>query len=198
MIPYNSSSVTGGQTYGQAAPLRFGPLFDLDSGFQPCCSASSCAGDLTAPADCIGTSFASDPDLVRCISDQGFTWGFSLFLLVVSLVLHLAWTVGLYAIWADANRRSVFLKHKRRANGVFRSAVDLGGVMTEDLGENLGAYPNHEMEGALEVRGDIEWRVEGKETSAIPRISISLKLPTSRKTVTHEDTLYGYRYLPPT
>ncbi|KAL8750193.1 MAG: hypothetical protein Q9184_006510 [Pyrenodesmia sp. 2 TL-2023] len=89
-----------------------------------------------------------------CFAKSFFVWGFSSIVLYVILSLQIIWTVGMYAVWMDANINSELVRYGRKLRGPFRAAADLVEAMNETLGHEYCAYKDKEIAKALEESGD--------------------------------------------
>ncbi|KAL8787900.1 MAG: hypothetical protein Q9213_001927 [Squamulea squamosa] len=81
--------------------------------------------------------------------------GFSSTLLYVILSLQLAWTVGMYYVWLDANLASKLVQSGRTLQGPFRAAADLVEAVNEKLGHKYCAYTDAEIQKELEKSGTV-------------------------------------------
>ncbi|KAI4265249.1 MAG: hypothetical protein L6R38_009555 [Xanthoria sp. 2 TBL-2021] len=90
-----------------------------------------------------------------CFNKEYFVWGFSSIVLYVTLGLQLAWTLGMYCLWLDANLASELVKTGRTIRGPFRAAADLAEAMKETLGDEYCAYTDKEIEKELERSGNM-------------------------------------------
>ncbi|KAL8925445.1 MAG: hypothetical protein Q9208_003537 [Pyrenodesmia sp. 3 TL-2023] len=117
----------------------------------------------TSPSDLYRASYCYDGDLVDpyklttntyCFAKSFFVWGFSSIVLYVILSLQILWTIGMYAVWMDANINSELVKYGRKIRGPFRAAADLVEAMNETLGYEYCAYKDKEIAKALEGSGD--------------------------------------------
>ena len=182
IIPYNSSFTLSNTTYQVSAPLlRFSVLPDN----------YPAAPDRLLP-NSIGLTWSSDSSIIChngkllpsgwlepdsgnlfCIGETGFVWGFSSLLVLIGLSLQLAWAIGLYLVWLNANLRSDLCRSGRNLGGVYRSATDLVGAMREDLGDKIDYYNNKEMKQALAKYGEIGWELRGYDKDGVPYVVIS-------------------------
>ncbi|KAL8854440.1 MAG: hypothetical protein Q9221_000710 [Calogaya cf. arnoldii] len=90
-----------------------------------------------------------------CINKEYFVWGFSSIVLYVTLGLQLAWTLGMYCLWLDANLFSKLVKAGRTVRGPFRAATDLAEAMKETLGDEYCAYTDQEIGNELGRSGNM-------------------------------------------
>ena len=81
--------------------------------------------------------------------------GFSSIVLYVTLGLQVAWTLGMYCLWLDANLFSKLVKAGRTVRGPFRAATDLAEAMKETLGDEYCAYTEQEIGKELRRSGNM-------------------------------------------
>ena len=123
-----------------------------------------------------GQLYTMDPRNYNCFTEPDvYQWGFSgEWVLIVACVNGL-WLLGLWIIWLDAERCSRLCRQGRRM-GTYRAIVDLADAIKEELGGNLGACSNKELEKALRKRGPVKYFVEegkGEEADGPGRIGLS-------------------------
>ncbi|KAL8748867.1 MAG: hypothetical protein Q9199_008026 [Rusavskia elegans] len=110
------------------------------------------------PAYCYNDLMLQPDEMVPlsyCFNKDYFVWGFSSIVLYVVLGLQLAWTLGMYCLWLDANLASELVKTGRTIRGPFRAAADLAEAMKETLGDEYCAYTDKEIEKELERSGNM-------------------------------------------
>lgn len=93
--------------------------------------------------------------LITISNTNSIIRGFSSIILYVVLGLQLAWTLGMYCLWLDANLASHLVKAGRTIRGPFRAAADLAEAMNETLGDEYCAYTDQEIEKELERSGNM-------------------------------------------
>lgn len=98
---------------------------------------------------------ATSIHLTTASNTNSIVRGFSSIVLYVVLGLQLAWTLGMYCLWLDANLASHLVKAGRTIRGPFRAAADLTEAMNETLGDEYCAYTDQEIEKELERSGDM-------------------------------------------
>ena len=137
--------------------LRFGPQ-----------NASSLLAYFTnAPNLCYAGSLISgdsnelfNTDNLHCISDPGFVWGFSKFLLSLATIVQIVWSTALYAMWLFVGWKGELSAYGRSGSGRLRAAVDVAAAVERELGDELGAYGDGEIKRALTDVGKVGWIVE--------------------------------------
>ena len=71
-------------------------------------------------------------------------------MLYIILSLQLAWILGMFLIWLDANLYSELCRKGRKSRGSFRNALDLAEAVRELLGDELCAYSDKEISRQLD------------------------------------------------
>ena len=157
-VPYNSSlTLPNGTVQIDAPMLRFGPQN----------SSSLLAYFTNAPNLCYaGSLISGDPnelfntDNLHCISDPGFVWGFSRFLLSLATIIQIIWSTALYGMWLFVGWKGELSAYGRSGSGRLRAAVDVAAAVERELGDELGAYRNEAIRKALKEVGEVGWIVE--------------------------------------
>ncbi len=67
----------------------------------------------------------------------------------------MAWTLGMYCLWLDANLASKLVRAGRTIRGPFRAAADFAEALNETLGSEYCAYTDKEIEKELERSGNM-------------------------------------------
>ena len=88
--------------------------------------------------------------IAKCLPEPYFVWGWSSLLLYITLALQLAWTIGMFGVWLDANLNSQLCRSGRKVRGYFRAAADISEAMRETLGDEFCAYSDAQI--AKELR----------------------------------------------
>lgn len=120
--------------------------------------------------------------------------GFSSIVLYVILGLQIIWTVGMYAVWMDANINSELVSFGRKIRGPFRAAADLVEAMNETLGHEYCAYKDKEIAKALEGSGD-RLRYYSSLTDDNEALHIGMTSESTAKVYLSRKRLYGSRGL---
>jgi hypothetical protein len=90
----------------------------------------------------------------NCQQEPTYQWGFSIHILMITMVLTTVWAIGTYALWLDAYLHSRF-DHSQRDMGIYRAVLDLADAMHDAMGNNgqLRNLSNHELKE--KIRKDI-------------------------------------------
>lgn len=125
-----------------------------------------------------------------CLPESYFVWGFSSLLLYIICSLQIAWTVGMFIVWLDANINSQLCRTGRKTRGSFRPALDIAEAMREVLGDELCAYPNAEIARTLEkMRIGVQYYAADGDGSGVSHIGLSSN--RSGQLSLGNDTIYG-------
>ena len=125
----------------------------------------------------------------ECIIEQDvYHWGFSIEWLQIFVVVHSVWSIGLCALWIDANRHSKLCK-VRRHMGMHRAIIDISEAIREDLGNDLCAYSEAELAAAVKKLDPIKYYVSTAEEGQIAHIGLSSR--KSEKVKLEMDQEYG-------
>lgn len=109
---------------------------------------------------------------VQCIANGAYQWGFSTNITIAFIAINAFWIAGTYAIWLYVNRKSEFCR-KGRHLGKYRAALDLVEAVTHDLGTELGAYSEKDLEQELSTRAGLRYIVRDGEGKNPSHISLS-------------------------
>jgi hypothetical protein len=131
------------------------------------------------------------PENVQCVATSKYQWGFSTGVFLVFIVLNAAWVIGTYGVWIHMNRKSEFSR-KQRSLGKYRAAVDMVEAITADLGNNICAYSDHELERVLRRGPGIKYTVTYGKGNELPHIGLSSE-HNGEKLRLNFDELYGAR-----
>lgn len=108
------------------------------------------------------TTYQSDylqkPGVIQCIANQTYRWGFSTTLFGMAAGGIMFWVISTYSIWVHVNRKSELCKKGRRL-GKYRAAMDMAEAVGQDLGPNICAYNDKQLEKALRRRPPIKYAV---------------------------------------
>lgn len=85
------------------------------------------------------------------VAKGSYQWGFSMSVTLYFAILNGLWVIGTYAVWVHMNRKGEMCSKGRRM-GKYRAAVDMAEAMTNELGRDICAYSNDELEDVLEKR----------------------------------------------
>lgn len=111
--------------------------------------------------------------LAECLPETYFVWGLSSLLLEIVLCLQIVWIFGMYFVWLDANIYSAICRSGRRMRGEFRAAADLSGAMGEVLGDEICAYSDDELKGALKREPGLRYYATGANEDHLAHIGVS-------------------------
>ena len=81
-----------------------------------------------------------------CQQFATYQWGFSLYLLVITMILTSFWALGTYALWLDAYFNSRF-DNSQWNMGTFRAVLDLADAINDVMSDDgqLKNLSNHEL-----------------------------------------------------
>ena len=134
------------------------------------------------------------PENVVCIPSKDYAWGFSVGMTIVTCALNFLWCVGTYGIWVHMNRKSQLCR-KGRVMGPHRAVVDLAEAINNDLGTEICAYSDKELQRELKLFSGVRYQVQhndGMDESGIPHIGLVSGGDDQKDDVVLEfGTLYG-------
>ncbi|KAI9796620.1 MAG: hypothetical protein M1833_006060 [Piccolia ochrophora] len=143
---------------------------------------------------CAGELFRADlfdPEKTTCKTELDYAWGFSVILLLVFLIGNLIWTLGMYLTWLHVRVNSSIYQ-AGRTMGKYRAALDLAEAVNEDLGPNLDAYSNDDLDRALRARnGKIKYYATTAPEHSKEVARMGLSSSTSARVALEADVLYG-------
>ncbi|KAI9877080.1 MAG: hypothetical protein M1830_004855 [Pleopsidium flavum] len=99
-----------------------------------------------------------DIDNVQCIANSTYQWGFSSNFIYLAVACNALWTFCTYCIWAYANWKSELCRKGRRL-GKYRAAMDMAEAVTQELGPDICAYKDKELEKTLKSRPPLRYIV---------------------------------------
>lgn len=102
--------------------------------------------------------YTEEPGVIQCIANQTYRWGFSTTFVYIAAAGNTIWVLSTYSLWVHVNRKSELCKKGRRL-GKYRAAMDMAEIAGEDLGPNISAYNDEELEKALRRRPPIKYAV---------------------------------------
>ncbi len=108
--------------------------------------------------DLYSFGYTLEPGVVQCIANQTYKWGFSYNLIYLATIGNAFWVASMYGIWVHVNRKSELCKKGRRLWS-YRAAIDMAEAVGQDLGPNICAYSDKELETALRRRPPIKYAV---------------------------------------
>ncbi len=112
--------------------------------------------------------------IAKCLPEPYFVWGWSSLLLFITLSLQLAWILGMFGVWLDANINSQLCRKGRKVRGYFRAAADISEAMSENLGDEYCAYSNSEIAQELrKERNGLRYYTSNEKDSDVSHIGIS-------------------------
>ena len=94
-------------------------------------------------------------------------------MLQILLGLQLAWIVGMYGVWLDANLNSSLCRSGRRIRGPFRAVADLAEAMREVLGDQTCAYTEAELASALQRQPGLRYYSGTSNADGVGHIGLS-------------------------
>ncbi|KUJ15194.1 uncharacterized protein LY89DRAFT_783392 [Mollisia scopiformis] len=118
------------------------------------------------------------PENVQCVATGVYQWGFSSSIVFAFTIINFLWFLGTYAVWTLMNRKSELCRKGRRL-GQYRAMLDVVECIQEDLGMNICAYSEQELQEELKKKGGIKYYVEygGDDSSHIGITSAKDKDP---------------------
>lgn len=94
-----------------------------------------------------------------CVSTDGYSWGFSTGIVGIALILEALFILVSWALWFDAQRHSILVKHQRTGAGHVRNVLDLADCINTDLRGHTQTWSDTELMKALEECQDIGHKV---------------------------------------
>jgi len=103
---------------------------------------------------------------VQCIASGRYQWGFSIGATMWFLLINSLWAISTYVVWIITSQNSAF--GRVRKLGKYRAALDLSEAILEDLGRDVCAYTDDELESELKKVKGIKYNiVEGERGASI-------------------------------
>ena len=112
-------------------------------------------------------------DLAECLTQQYFVWGFSSLMVYVNLSLLIAWVIGMYLVWLDANIYSALCRSGRTLRSHFRAVADLSEAMREVLGNETCAYSDSEIARELSTQPGVMYYASDSTDSGVSHLGLS-------------------------
>jgi hypothetical protein len=112
------------------------------------------------------------PANVQCVATGVYQWGFSLTAIFIFAILNALWLIGIYGVWIHMNRKGELCRKGRRL-GKYRAALDVEESINWDLGKNICAYSEKELDRELAKLGGIKYYVMHSDGDAPSHIGIS-------------------------
>ncbi|KAG9236722.1 hypothetical protein BJ875DRAFT_455776 [Amylocarpus encephaloides] len=107
-----------------------------------------------------------------------YQWGFSYEWIFVTVIANSVWVFGMWVMWFECDVNSELCKKGRRL-GRWRAILDLSEAMTEELGDNMAAYSDHELGKSLQKRLPIKYYVSHNLETEPAHIGLSSR-PSDR------------------
>ncbi|KAK6865264.1 hypothetical protein PG995_001792 [Apiospora arundinis] len=132
-----------------------------------------------------------------CISDTGYSWGFSGGVLGVALMLEGIWVFMTWTMWRWARARSTMVFMRRTGAGTIRNILDAAEVITEHLGDQHSAYTEKELSKQLQSSPPFGYVLETRNgvqhigLRPIPTPSGDEETVLRKRAMVEHDTLYG-------
>lgn len=128
--------------------------------------------------------------MAYCFPESYYVWGFSSLLLYIICSLQIAWTVGMFIVWLDANINSQLCRKGQTTRGSLRAALDIAEAMREVLGEESCAYQDAEIACELEkLRIGVQYYATNADGDGVSHIGLSST--RSGQLSLRNDTVYG-------
>ena len=96
---------------------------------------------------------------VKCTPEDAYRWGFAPNIAIVNCSLLIAWGIGTWALWIDAQHNTQQHRKSRKMT-VFSVMYDITEAMKFELGDHIGAYSGQEIEKHLRKRRPIMYTKE--------------------------------------
>lgn len=164
ILPYNSTIWWSGVYVELAAPfLEFGWYNETSCNwFDNSLGVCLCLGNKPVMEDW------RTGDNLRCISEMGYVWGFSSFVLFVGIVLEASWLISCWLCWSVSSVGSKLIRHGRPGTGRVRNILDVAGVITDEIGRDTGIYSDDKLYEELKKCPPVGYVVEeGKDSDHI-------------------------------
>ncbi|KAI0862782.1 hypothetical protein F4860DRAFT_522769 [Xylaria cubensis] len=186
IVPYNSTLMLKNKTLPLPAPfLTFG-IGGFDCSWWNS-STGECPCYLGKP---LPANWAISDQYV-CISEPGYFWGFSSFILTAAVVLEATWIIGCWVARWHTTIGSNLIEHNRRNVGTVRHILDLAETINRDLGPNTSVYTDEELQGALLKCPPVGYEVESKNgLKHVGLVTISHGFRRREKIDIHFDDTY--------
>ncbi|KAK6842775.1 hypothetical protein PG987_003635 [Apiospora arundinis] len=132
-----------------------------------------------------------------CISDTGYSWGFSGGVLGVALMLEGIWVFMTWTMWRWARARSTMVFMRRTGAGTIRNILDAAEAITEHLGDQHSAYTEKELSKQLQSSPPFGYVLETRNgvqhigLRPIPTPSGDEETVLRKRAMVEHDTLYG-------
>ncbi|SLM34935.1 hypothetical protein LPUS_03910 [Lasallia pustulata] len=125
---------------------------------------------------------------VLCINR--YSWGISIALAIITVILNGLWTIGTYGVWMHMVRKSEFHR-KRRQVGKYKAAIDIAEAISNELGQHACGYSEEEIEAELKKRLPIRYHVREDEENGYAHIGLSSDDPKGKRVKLEFGKLYG-------
>lgn len=175
-VPYNSTLWFNDRSISLDAPFLSLPPNDSICAWFSAPGLCLCYGDTLLTED-----FRKDADnksTLICISEEGYSWGFSSVVTMVGIILEVCWMLGCFGMWLDVHINSTLFRMNRPSSGVVRNILDVAGAIQRELGEDTGAYDDRELKKALKQCPPVGFEVDG--VGKVDRIAI-VSMPGVRR-----------------
>ena len=146
---YNLSHHTA--FYSRSSPILYYPNISSDAG-------ACFIGLRYVSNEIYPWNYTDSLENVLCLQGSDYQWGFSSTLIIVFLICNTIWLIGMFITLESVSRQSQFVK-KRRQMGKYRAAVDLAEIIKKELGPNLSAFSDSDLETELKTRPPIRYHV---------------------------------------
>lgn len=169
-VPYNSTLWFNGSAITLNAPFLNMPANETscewfaDESYTRTNPLCLCYRDFLLTSD-----FRQDDNLI-CISEEGYVWGFSSMITVVSIIIEVCWIMGCLGMWLDVHINSILFRMNRPSSGMVRNILDVGGAIQRDLGYDTGTYKHQELTKELKKCPPVGYEVDN--SGKVARIAI--------------------------
>lgn len=98
-------------------------------------------------------------NLLVCSPEPGaYQWGFSLEVLLLVIVTHMVWSIGMFALWIDALRNSHLVRQGRKM-GRWRAVLDLAESICGELVANTSKFSEKELEESIKEQRPVGYHI---------------------------------------
>jgi hypothetical protein len=99
-----------------------------------------------------------DSSGLQCIPSGKFQWGFSSEVCLVFFCLNVLWAIGTFSVWVHMNRKCELCQKGRQL-----AVVDLAEAIRHDLGNDICAYSEKELDSELAKLSGIKYGVSYRD-----------------------------------
>ena len=105
---------------------------------------------------------------IICQPSNGYQWGFSYQIMLLVVILHTFWSLGLYAVWIDSQKHSSLVKRGHRL-GRWKVILELADSLRKELGTNTSSsYSQAELDGMITRMRSVKYVTAGDDNVLLP------------------------------